>query len=73
MIIGWSLGGIIGSPIIAALIGADKDYTLGYTVMGIIALMSVIVPIITKMPRPKGDEAKSPAVSAVDELSRVVS
>lgn len=55
MIIGWSLGGIIGPPIIAALIGdgATKNYLLGYTVIGIIALVSLILPIITKMPSPK--------------------
>ena len=72
MIIGWSLGGIIGSPIIAALIGSDKDYTLGYTVMGIIALLSLIVPIITKMPRPKVDAAKSTAAHPTAEMSKVV-
>jgi OFA family oxalate/formate antiporter-like MFS transporter len=53
MIIGWSLGGLIGPPIIAALIGPDKSYTLGYTVIGIIALVSLILPFITRMPRPK--------------------
>jgi OFA family oxalate/formate antiporter-like MFS transporter len=50
MIVGWSLGGIIGPPIIAALIGPDKNYTTGYTVMGIIALVALILPVITKMP-----------------------
>ncbi|GAA4655409.1 L-lactate MFS transporter [Arthrobacter cryoconiti] len=51
MIIGWSLGGIIGPPIIAALVGTDKNYTLGYTVIGVIALVAIIVPVITKMPK----------------------
>lgn len=72
MIIGWSLGGIIGPPIIAALIGADKDYTLGYTVIGIIALVSLIVPVITRMPRPKVDALKTTAASATDGVSEVV-
>ncbi|WEG09742.1 OFA family MFS transporter [Microbacterium horticulturae] len=53
MIIGWSLGGIIGPPIIAALIGEDKNYVLGYTVIGIIALVSLVVPVITRMPKPE--------------------
>jgi len=53
MIIGWSLGGIIGPPIIAALIGEDKNYVLGYTVIGIIALVSLIVPAVTRMPKPE--------------------
>lgn len=53
MIVGWSLGGIIGPPIIAALIGGNKSYTLGYTVIGIIALVALVLPLITKMPRSK--------------------
>ncbi len=53
MIIGWSLGGLIGPPIIAALIGSDKNYVAGYTVIGIIALVALVLPLITKMPRPK--------------------
>ena len=55
MIIGWSLGGLIGPPIIAALIGPDEGYTLGYTVIGIIALVALVLPMITKMPRPEPD------------------
>jgi OFA family oxalate/formate antiporter-like MFS transporter len=56
MILGWSLGGIIGPPIIAALIGPDKNYVTGYTVMGIIALVAIILPIITKMPAPQSED-----------------
>jgi OFA family oxalate/formate antiporter-like MFS transporter len=51
MILGWSLGGIFGPMIISALIGGDRHYTLGYTTMGIIALASIALPLITKMPR----------------------
>ena len=65
MIIGWSLGGIIGPPIIAALIGGDKNYVSGYTVIGIIALVAIILPIITKMPKPTADSA--PVVAGADE------
>ena len=50
MLIGWSLGGIIGPLLIAALIGKDKAYTLGFTVVGIIALVGLLVPVITKKP-----------------------
>jgi len=57
MIVGWSLGGIIGPPIIAGLIGGDKNYTLGYTVIGIIALVALILPVITKMPGRKQEPA----------------
>ena len=51
MIIGWSLGGIFGPMIISALIGGDGRYALGYTTMGIIALASIAIPLVTKMPR----------------------
>lgn len=55
MIVGWSLGGLIGPPIIAALIGPNQGYTLGYTVIGIIALVALVLPMVTKMPRPELD------------------
>lgn len=51
MILGWSLGGLIGPPIIASLIGAHKAYTVGYTVVGVIALVALTLPAITRMPR----------------------
>ena len=51
MIIGWSLGGVIGPQIAAKLIGAEKNYTSGYTVIGIITLVALVLPMITKMPR----------------------
>ena len=46
------------APIIAALIGPDKAYTLGYTVIGTIALVALVLPLVTKMPRPKADALK---------------
>jgi MFS transporter, OFA family, oxalate/formate antiporter len=51
MLIGWSLGGVIGPILISALIGGDKNYTLGYTTIGIIALASTALTFITKVPR----------------------
>jgi OFA family oxalate/formate antiporter-like MFS transporter len=51
MIIGWSLGGVIGPFIASALIGEGKNYTLAYTTLGIIALASVALTFITKIPR----------------------
>ncbi len=55
MIVGWSLGGIFGPMIISALIGGERNYTLGYTTMGIIALASIALPLVTKMPRTRQD------------------
>jgi OFA family oxalate/formate antiporter-like MFS transporter len=51
MLVGWSLGGIIGPIVASALIGGDRDYTLGYTTIGIIALAAVVLTFITKVPR----------------------
>jgi hypothetical protein len=33
------------------LIGEDGDYTTAYTTIGIIALVSVVLTLITKLPR----------------------
>ena len=52
MLIGWSIGGIIGPLLIASLIGEDKAYTLGFTVVGVIALAGLALPLITKKPAP---------------------
>ncbi|MET0692673.1 MAG: MFS transporter, partial [Propionibacteriaceae bacterium] len=51
MLIGWSLGGVIGPVIASALIGADKNYTAAYTTIGIIALAAVVLTFVTKLPR----------------------
>lgn len=67
MIVGWSLGGIVGPPIISALIGSDKSYTLGYTVMGIIALVALVLPLITKMPSPKVGQPAGESSDAAGE------
>src|SRR5665811_785707 len=67
MIVGWSLGGLIGPPLIAALIGPDEGYTRGYTVIGIIALVALVLPMVTKMPRPKVDPPKVMPLDATGE------
>ncbi|AKT52307.1 L-lactate MFS transporter [Arsenicicoccus sp. oral taxon 190] len=51
MLIGWSIGGVAGPLLVAALIGSTKNYTLAYTVVGIIALVGAAIPLITKAPR----------------------
>jgi OFA family oxalate/formate antiporter-like MFS transporter len=50
MLLGWSLGGIVGPIIISALIGEAKAYTVAYTTIGIIALVSMVLTFITKVP-----------------------
>jgi OFA family oxalate/formate antiporter-like MFS transporter len=59
MLIGWSLGGIIGPLLIASLIGEEKAYTLGFTVIGVIALAALALPLVTKRPAPLGPAAPS--------------
>jgi OFA family oxalate/formate antiporter-like MFS transporter len=51
MLIGWSIGGVVGPLIAAALIGDEKNYTLAYTTIGIITLVALVLPLITKIPR----------------------
>jgi OFA family oxalate/formate antiporter-like MFS transporter len=53
MLVGWSLGGVIGPILISALLGdsAEPEYTLAYSTIGIIALVSVALTLITKRPR----------------------
>jgi MFS transporter, OFA family, oxalate/formate antiporter len=51
MLIGWSIGGVVGPLIAAALIGAERNYTLAYTTIGIITLVAIVLPVVTRMPR----------------------
>jgi len=55
MLVGWSLGGIIGPLVISALIGSTKNYTLAYTVIAVIALLGTTLTMITKIPRTRQD------------------
>ena len=51
MLVGWSIGGILGPLLIANLIGEDKAYTLGFTVIGIVTAVSLVIPLVTRKPR----------------------
>lgn len=51
MLIGWSIGGIVGPLLIAALIGPEKAYTLAFTVVGLIAVVGAVLPLVTKKPK----------------------
>ncbi|NUO91820.1 MAG: OFA family MFS transporter [Dermatophilaceae bacterium] len=54
MLIGWSIGGVVGPLLIASLIGSQKAYNLGFTVIGVITLVALVLPLITKKPRHDG-------------------
>ena len=59
MLIGWSIGGVVGPVIASALIGEDQAYTLAYTTIGIIALVSIVLTVITKLPRDRAEVASA--------------
>ena len=42
MLIAWSIGGIVGPLVVNALIGPNKNYTAGFTTVGIIALLAIM-------------------------------
>ena len=58
MILGWSLGGIIGPVVISWLIGSAKSYTMGFTVIAVIALASMVLTVVTRVPRTRHDAAQ---------------
>lgn len=51
MLIGWSIGGVAGPLLISWLIGEDGAYTMAFSVMGVIALIGVVIPIIARPPK----------------------
>lgn len=58
MILGWSLGGVVGPQVAAHIIGNHKNYTGAYTTIGVIALVSMVLPLLTKPPRHRTAGAK---------------
>ncbi|WP_375424264.1 OFA family MFS transporter [uncultured Friedmanniella sp.] len=58
MLIGWSLGGVVGPLIVAKLIGSTKNYSAGFTTIGLIALIAIVLPVITRLPRTRKDAAE---------------
>ena len=61
MLVGWSIGGVVGPLLVANLIGNDKNYTLGFTVIGIITAVSLVIPLVTKKPRRDRVAERQPA------------
>jgi OFA family oxalate/formate antiporter-like MFS transporter len=58
MIVAWSIGGVVG-PLVTALLyeASGKHYTLPFTVLAIVALVSLVLPMVTKMPSTPVTEA----------------
>ena len=64
MLVGWSLGGVVGPLIAASLIGDDQAYDVAYTTIGIIALVAVALTFITKIPRGRASASSTEPASA---------
>jgi OFA family oxalate/formate antiporter-like MFS transporter len=67
MIVAWSIGGVVGPLVLALLYEASgQSYTVAFTVIAIVAAVSLVLPMITKMPsqpateRTAADEAAAP-------------
>ncbi|WP_168582313.1 L-lactate MFS transporter [Gephyromycinifex aptenodytis] len=50
MLIAWSIGGVFGPLIVTGLLGKDLNYTLAFTVIGVISLVGALIPLVTKKP-----------------------
>jgi len=50
MIIAWSIGGVVGPLLAAKLYESSGSYDRPFTVLGIVALVSVALPLITRPP-----------------------
>lgn len=59
MIIGWSIGGVLGPLLVANLI-EGKAYTTAFTTIAVIALAAIVLPLIT---RPPGVRPTAPAAA----------
>jgi OFA family oxalate/formate antiporter-like MFS transporter len=57
MIIGWSIGGVLGPQIVATL-SSGKAYTRAFTTIAVIAFAALILPLITKIPRTRQSETE---------------
>ena len=66
MIVAWSVGGVVGPLLTAGLYEASgQSYTLPFLVLAAIALVSVVLPMVTRMPAPPAgvpSESAEPAV-----------
>lgn len=51
MIVAWSIGGVVGPLLTAALYEANgNSYTVAFIVLAVIALVSLALPVVTRMP-----------------------
>jgi len=60
MIIAWSVGGVVG-PLLVAQLSSGGQYTRAYTVIAVIAFVALVLPLITRLPRPTAGQDASGA------------
>lgn len=51
MLVGWSLGGVVGPLLASSLVGDAGNYTLAFSVVGALAVGGVLLPLITRPPQ----------------------
>jgi OFA family oxalate/formate antiporter-like MFS transporter len=67
MIVAWSIGGIVGPLVTAALYEASgQSYTLPFTVIAVVALVSLVLPLVTRMPSPTVADRDALSAGAAD-------
>jgi OFA family oxalate/formate antiporter-like MFS transporter len=54
MIVAWSAGGVVGPLLAAQLYESSGSYDLPFTVIGVIALVALVLPLITRAPAAGG-------------------
>jgi MFS family permease len=59
MIVAWSAGGVVGPLLAARLYESTGGYTMPFTVLGIVALVALVLPVLARPP-------KGPAPATVD-------
>jgi OFA family oxalate/formate antiporter-like MFS transporter len=62
MLVGWSLGGVVGPLLVAGLING-KSYTTAFTTIAVLALLAIALPLVTRRPGTATPPAVPPARS----------
>lgn len=61
MLVGWSLGGVVGPLLVAGLAGPDANWTLAFSVIGAVAALAAAVPLLVRrFPAPSTTETAQP-------------
>jgi MFS transporter, OFA family, oxalate/formate antiporter len=64
MIVAWSIGGVAGPLLLSTLYDAnDKTYGAPFVIIGIIAVVAILLPLVTRMPArpvPAAEVAEAP-------------